>query len=158
MFKAHLVAAVLAGGLLVLPVAHNAPLLPTSSQPAGAVPLAKVDIERGAGVVPVKRERRAHRGHRGGKKFHRGGKRKKYGRRGGGRKHYRDRGPRFGGWYGARPGYYYHYYPPYLPPYYRFRSRSYGFYLGGCEWLRERAIYSGRSYWWRRYDRCRLFY
>jgi hypothetical protein len=32
-----------------------------------------------------------------------------------------------------------------------------GYYYGNCEWLRERAIYTGSHYWWRRYELCRYY-
>jgi hypothetical protein len=32
-----------------------------------------------------------------------------------------------------------------------------GYYYGNCEWLRERAIYTGSHYWWRRYESCRYY-
>jgi hypothetical protein len=32
-----------------------------------------------------------------------------------------------------------------------------GYYYGNCEWLRERAIYTGSRYWWRRYELCRYY-
>lgn len=31
----------------------------------------------------------------------------------------------------------------------------YGGYYNRCGWLRQRAAYSGSSYWWRRYNACR---
>jgi hypothetical protein len=30
-----------------------------------------------------------------------------------------------------------------------------GYYYGDCEWLRERALFTGSRYWWRRYELCR---
>lgn len=33
--------------------------------------------------------------------------------------------------------------------------RIYGGGYGRCGWLRQRAAYSGSSYWWRRYNACR---
>jgi hypothetical protein len=32
-----------------------------------------------------------------------------------------------------------------------------GYYYGNCEWLRERAVYTGSHYWWRRYELCRYY-
>ena len=32
---------------------------------------------------------------------------------------------------------------------------TYGYYDGGCRWLRHRAVVTGSSYWWRRYRACR---
>ena len=40
------------------------------------------------------------------------------------------------------------------PSYYRYRSYGYG----GCYWLKERALETGRRYWWRRYWECRNGY
>jgi hypothetical protein len=33
---------------------------------------------------------------------------------------------------------------------------AYGYYAygDGCEWLRQRALYSGSAYWWDRYNSC----
>jgi hypothetical protein len=31
-------------------------------------------------------------------------------------------------------------------------------YGGGCYWLKERALYTGSPYWWRRYRACRYGY
>ena len=32
-----------------------------------------------------------------------------------------------------------------------------GYYYGDCEWLKERAVYTGSLYWWRRYEQCRYY-
>lgn len=39
-------------------------------------------------------------------------------------------------------------------PYVTYRSYSYG----SCRWLKRKAIRTGSSYWWRRYNRCRYNY
>lgn len=93
--------------------------------------------------------------------------------RGPGRSFYRDRGgPRF---YGGGGGYrkfkghagrhhhhhhhkhhrrfrgFAHYGLPYVYAYSSYDDYS-------CAWLRRRAIYTGSSYWWRRYEECRYGY
>lgn len=61
---------------------------------------------------------------------------------GGGRHHGRHNNRRFyGGGYG--------YYPYYGASYYS----DYG-YGSDCGWLRRRAVNTGSSYWWRRYEQC----
>ncbi len=35
---------------------------------------------------------------------------------------------------------------------------AYGYYGGGCAWLRRRAYYTRSAYWWSRYNRCRYYY
>jgi hypothetical protein len=33
-----------------------------------------------------------------------------------------------------------------------------GYYYGDCAWLRQRAIVTGSSYWWHRYNQCSYWY
>jgi hypothetical protein len=36
---------------------------------------------------------------------------------------------------------------------------GYSYYYGnGCYWLKQRALYTGSPYWWRRYQACRYGY
>ncbi len=43
----------------------------------------------------------------------------------------------------------------YALPYVAYPYYAYSYSGGGCYWLKERAIVTGSSYWWRRYDECR---
>ncbi len=43
----------------------------------------------------------------------------------------------------------------YALPYVAYPYYAYSYSGGGCYWLKERAIVTGSSYWWRRYDACR---
>lgn len=86
-------------------------------------------------IVTDVRSRRHYRSHRGYRGTHRA-YRHVYRHRG--HRHSRRwRGPRFGIYAG--------------PAIYGSYRRGYR----GCGWLRQRAIYSGSRYWWRRYNACR---
>jgi hypothetical protein len=44
----------------------------------------------------------------------------------------------------------------YAAPYVAYGAYSYSY--GNCYWLRERAIVTGSSYWWQRYEACRDYW
>lgn len=103
---------------------------PQASATAAKVPVVKTENS----AVTQIRSRRHYRGHRGFR-----GSRHVY------RRAYRHRGYRHSRrWRGPRVAIYAG------PRWYGYR-RAYR----GCGWLRQRAIYSGSRYWWRRYNACR---
>jgi hypothetical protein len=176
MTKGFLVAAAIAGGLLLAPLAPR---------PAAAVPLVKadmkVDLAKSGNATQVRDGRGGgHGGMRGGGGGHRsfggggggmksfggggrhrsfggggrhrsfggGGRSRSFGVYGGGPKSFRRYGHRA---HGARR---FHrrrgsYYLPYVPYYYD----DYG-YGDDCEWLHLKALRTDSAYWWRRYEAC----
>lgn len=144
MNKTLIVACAVAGGLFA---ALAAP------PPAQALPSVNLGIEKKAdAVTPVGR-----RGHRGGGRH--AGRSHSYG----GRHAHRGRGVHRGHvrrhrfhhgrvhrrrFHGRRFRRFRRFYP-YV---------AYGYYGGGCAWLRRRAYYTGSAYWWSRYNRCRYYY
>lgn len=70
-----------------------------------------------------------------------------------GRRHHHHRfhggGFRRHGFYGGHGFHRRHYYRPrfYVAPVYGYNS--------GCRWMKRKALYTGSSYWWRRYQHCR---
>lgn len=94
-------------------------------------------------VIDVRRRGGGHHMHRGGGRHHfRGGGRRHWGGRHHGHRHHGHRHHRYrrhyrGIYFGA----------PYL--YYG------GYGSSSCGWLYRKAVRTGSSYWWRRYNRCR---
>lgn len=169
MTKGFLVAAAMAGGLLLTTLAPH---------PAAAVPMVKADMAKAGGVTLVKGGHGGGHGGRGGmrggghhRSFGGGGRHRSFG--GGGRRRSFGGGGRrksFGGYSGGgrksfRRGHrgrsgrrHRHrnraYYLPYVP-YYYYDDYGYG---DDCAWLRRKALRTDSSYWWRRYDECRYDY
>lgn len=56
-----------------------------------------------------------------------------------------------------RHGYHRRWHGPriYIGPSYGYRSYGYRSYGYSCRWLKRKALWTGSSYWWRRYNRCR---
>jgi len=155
MTKGFLVAAAMAGGLLLTTLAPH---------PAAAVPMVKADMAKAGGVALVKGGHGGghhrsfgggghHRSFGGGghhRSFGGGGRRRSFGVYGGGggksfRRHHRGHaGRRHRGRFRA-------YYLPYVPYYY---YDDYGYGYDDCEWLHRKALRTDSAYWWRRYDAC----
>jgi hypothetical protein len=162
MTKRFLVGAAIAGGLLLAPLAP---------QPAAALPIVKADmakassdithVRRGGGRGGMRGSGGGHRSFGGGggrRSFGGGGGRRSYGGGGGHRKSFGGYGG--GGYKSFRRGHRGHggrrhrsraYYLPYVPYYY---YQDNGYYSDDCEWLHRKALRTGSSYWWRRYDAC----
>lgn len=161
MIKHVLAAGALAGALL---------MTGATTRPAEAIPVAKSQADADGGVTL------ARRGGGGGgfKGFGGGGGFKGFG--GGGFKGFKGGGGYGGGGFKFKGGYggyhggygkphhgrrhhrgprirYYPYYSYY--PYYYYDSY---YYDDSCAWLRRKALRTGSSYWWRRYERCRDLY
>lgn len=139
MHKTLLVACAVAGGLFA------ALAVPP---PAQALPSVNLGIEKNAdAVTPVGR-----RGHRGGGRH--AGRSHSYG----GRHAHRGRGVHRGHVRRHR----FHRGRVHRRRFRRFRRSypyvAYGYYGGGCAWLRRRAYYTRSAYWWSRYNRCRYYY
>jgi len=151
MMSRLLVASAMAGALLMAGAATRS---------AEAIPLSKLQVgtDSGSDVTLIKR--------RGGGGFKGGGRGFKGGGFKGGGKSYRGfsgGGPKFGGRRShfkghrhrgpkirIRPRYY-----GYAPYYYGYYD---SYYDDSCAWLRRKALRTGSSYWWRRYERCRDLY
>jgi hypothetical protein len=131
---------------------------------AEALPVSKlqVDTDNGSGVTLAKRGGRG--GYRGG-----GGRGYKGGRSGGMRAFGGGSGKRFGGRHSGIGKQHFGGRRHHRGPKIRFRSRSHGYlpyyygyynsyYDDSCAWLRRRALRTGSSYWWRRYEDCRHDY
>ena len=153
MMSRLLVASAMAGALLMAGAATRS---------AEAIPLSKLQVGTDTGSDVTLAKRRGGGGFRGGGRGFKGGgfkagksfrgrsgfasPRIKRGRDGFARPH---RGHRHRG--GKRRFYSY----GYAPYYYGYYD---SYYDDSCAWLRRKALRTGSSYWWRRYERCRDLY
>lgn len=151
MMSRLLVASAMAGALLMAGAATRS---------AEAIPLSKLQVGTDSGSDVTLAKRRGGGGFKGGGRGFKGGGFKGGGKSyrgfsgggskfGGRRSHfkgYRHRGPKIR----IRPRYY-----GYAPYYYGYYD---SYYNDSCASLRRKALRTGSSYWWRRYERCRDLY